>query len=76
MIAYSTLQCLPSVHPHLPTIFESGVNEDTYYSEWPWREADAEALPFLQAVLAEYATRRRSIECGHGSRFWKPAILF
>ena len=53
VIAYSTLQCLPTVHPHLPTIFESGVNEDTYYSEWPWREAGAEALTFLQAVLAD-----------------------
>ena len=71
IIAYSTLQCLPSVHPHLPTIFESGVNEDNYYSEWPWREANTEALRSSRPCLGTHGLATNQ-KCGHGSRFWKP----
>ena len=39
IIAYASLQALPSLHPHLDRIFKLRPNSGTYYEDYPWRES-------------------------------------
>ena len=69
VISYSSLQCLPAVHPRLPSIFTLGVNERSYYTNWPFREAGEESLDFLRPII-EDAGRGASIRI----RAWEAVL--
>ncbi|MGI4792149.1 MAG: hypothetical protein ACRYFS_25275 [Janthinobacterium lividum] len=66
VISYCSLQCLSALHPHLAAIFILGINEKSYYAEWPWREAGKDTLDFLRPIIEDMeqseATRIRAWE--------------
>jgi hypothetical protein len=39
LIAYASLQALPSLHPRLDDILRLRPNKDCYYAAWPWRDS-------------------------------------
>ena len=53
VISYCALQCVSALHPHLAAIFTLGINEKSYYGQWPWREAGIEALNFLRPIIED-----------------------
>jgi hypothetical protein len=56
VVAYAALQNLPSLHPHLDTIFRLRPNARTYYEDWPWRESGTSHVAFLEAVILDSAS--------------------
>lgn len=47
LIAYVSLQRPTSLHPFLSRLFTLCPNRDSYYENWPWRDAPASVLDFL-----------------------------
>ncbi len=53
LIAYTSLQSVTSLHPHLATLFELRPNSGTYYENWPWRGADLGQAEFLVKIIED-----------------------
>ena len=53
VIAYASLQALPTLHPHLDRILKLTPNAGTYYEPYPWRESGKGHLGSLIGVIEE-----------------------
>lgn len=52
------------LHPHLTRFFDEGVNAETYYGDYPWRESGELHHPHLLRVIREGGKdAHRALEC-------------
>ncbi|MDZ4778794.1 MAG: hypothetical protein SGJ19_00910 [Planctomycetia bacterium] len=67
VICHASLQCVNSLHPHLPAIFHRAPNQGSFYKNWPWREADDAAVEWLcdqiDATGAPQGIRKKAWDC-------------
>ena len=51
VIAYASLQCPRSIHPHLNDVLSARPNGSSYYSAYPWRNSGSLHFDYLKAVF-------------------------
>ena len=51
VIAYASLQCPGSIHPHLNDVLSVRPNGSSYYSAYPWRNSGSLHFDYLKAIF-------------------------
>lgn len=67
VISYASLQYPDLLHDHLEQIFELGINQSTYYAEYPWRNLSSEkAIMYREKLQSDETTvsdKQRLFRC-------------